>query len=184
MNKQVYPTRIHLKELPPKGEHFHFSEQTGELNSTLGDLLKDLKYSADIRLEPAGNAFQISGSITTKLDVLCSRCGRDMVYPVNDLFNEIIVINTETPRDGHLGHVSTSGQNEGPYCNYINNYDFDLAEFIHEHIAAAEPYTPHCERPDCETHWERIRALAETPAREETTPFAALKKMSIKPQKD
>jgi uncharacterized metal-binding protein YceD (DUF177 family) len=176
--KPIHPTRLNLKELSDKGETFHYSNETGELNNILRDILSELKYEAEVTVSPAGNAYSIHGKINTSIKTICARCGRDMNLPINDVFSEIIIINQEKPRAGHNGHTGINLE-EGPFCNYVTSSEFNLADFIHEHIVAAEPYTPFCNKSDCEAYFNQIKALAEAPLTEsQTNPFSILKKMT------
>ena len=183
MKKTKYPTRVNLRDLEDEGEDFVFNRGTGELNTALTELIGSHDYAVNIRLTPAGNAFEIIGKISTSIDTQCARCGRDMVLPIEDDFQEMIVIEKEKPRAGHSGH--TGGDHEGIFCNYVTSYDFNLAEFAHEHIAAAEPYTPLCTRPDCEQHFQaaqgQIGRETETGAH---SPFEVLKNLTTKGQRD
>jgi len=178
MKSQIYPTRVNLKELPDDGEDFLFSRSTGELNATLRDLIQDHDYHASIQLRPMGNAYEILGSITATMDLLCARCGRDMSLPINDNFQELIVVMAQKPKGGHSGHTGTQ---DGPFCVYLDSYRFNLAEFIHEHIAASEPYTPLCGRTDCEEHFSKHQSSETDPQiLAPAPPFAALKDLKLK----
>lgn len=174
-----YPTTVDLKNLPDDGENFEFSRQTGELNETLKDLVPHADYNVDLNVKPMGNVFEISGKIDTELELSCSRCGREMNYPVHDQFQELIVVTKEKPRAGHSGHTG-SELNDGPYCNYLTHYSLDLGEFIHEHIASSEPYTPHCKRLDCESFLQQAQVEVAVINDEESNPFAALKNLSVR----
>jgi uncharacterized protein len=174
-----YPTTVDLKNLPEDGESFEFSRQSGELNQALKDLVPQADYTIDLTVKPMGNVFEIGGNIDTELELTCSRCGRDMKFPVQDKFQELIVVTKEKPRAGHSGH--TGGDlSEGPYCNYLTHYSLDLGEFVHEHIASAEPYAPHCNRLDCESFLQRAQGEISADKDEPTSPFAALKNLSIR----
>ncbi|OFZ18390.1 MAG: hypothetical protein A2Z20_04025 [Bdellovibrionales bacterium RBG_16_40_8] len=186
MSKPFSPTSLNLKELESSGEIFNFSRNTGELNAGLRDLINDHDYSVQLELIPVGNAFQISGTITTKLNLICSHCGRDLVEPIHDKFNEIIVVTKEKPRAGHSGHTGSSLE-DGPYCNYLTSYQFNLIDFVHEHIAAAEPYAPHCNLADCDKYHESLRSGKAVEGQEISTsehPFAVLKNVTVKSQRD
>lgn len=184
MRKKItYPTSVNLKELEDGDETFHFSRESGELNSALQDLVKNHAYDVELHLRPMGNAFEISGHISTQMDLICARCGRDMIEPIKDDFNELIVVMKEKPRAGHSGH--TGGElSDGPFCNYLTSYQFNLADFIHEHIAAVEPHTPHCSRSDCETHLKQLQETLGLAAEDQpTSPFEVLKNLSVKSQR-
>src|SRR5437868_2798627 len=135
MRPTVYPTFVNLKDLADEGESFVFSRQTAELNSKLKDVVAQHDYQVALTITSMGNAFEITGKIDTEMDVVCARCGRDMVHPIHDNFSELIVVMDERPRAGHSGHTGMQ-LDEGPYCNYSTTYQFDLGEFVHEHIAA------------------------------------------------
>jgi len=179
MKFSKYPTRVNLKDLPDQGESFVFSRQTGELNLNLNELIQNHDYKVNIELTPMGNAFGISGIIESQMDLLCARCGRDMTAPVLDNFNELIVVMDEKPKGGHSGH--TGGQFiNGPYCNYTTSYEFDLSEFIHEHIAASEPYAPNCGRADCEHYLQKVQSATVPPVEIKSHPFEILKNVKLK----
>jgi uncharacterized metal-binding protein YceD (DUF177 family) len=180
MRPTVYPTYVNLKELDEPGESFLYSRSTGELNKALADLIQAHDYDVNLHLRPMGNAYEISGKITTVMTLSCARCGRDMENPIQDQFQELIVIMPEPPKGGHSGH--TGSQEHGPFCNYATSYQFDLAEFVHEHVAANEPYRPLCARPDCEEHLQRAQDLKIATEKELTpNPFEVLKNIQIKP---
>ncbi len=141
-------TSVNLKQLPDQGEQFQFNQGSGELNRHLVDLIGSHAYNIDVTIRPQGNVYEITGRIDTEMDRICSHCGRDTHLPIHDEFSELIVVMTERPRAGHSGH--TGSLLEGPSCNYITGHEFDLAEFVHEHIALAEPPHPQCGRSDCD----------------------------------
>ena len=172
-----YPTSVILKELPPEGQTYTYSRESGELNSVLKDLLDEGRYNVSIELKPIGNAFEISGKIQTHVDLECSRCGRDLDFPIADEFREIIVVEAERPRGVQGSHTASHLVNDGPYCNYVTSHHFDIADFVHEHIAASEPYVVECKKDDCEQWMEKAQVLVDrgaVPATKES-PFAVLK---------
>lgn len=180
-----YPTIVNLKDLAVEGESFYFSRQSGELNSALRDLIQDHDHHVEITLRPMGNAFEITGCIKAEMDLSCSHCGRDMLENINDQFSELIVVLEERPRAGHSGHTGGHLHEEGPFCNYLSHHSFDLAEFTHEHIAAAEPYAPRCQRPDCDQHYQMAQGMKtqEDPPASEShhhSPFSVLKNLTVK----
>jgi uncharacterized metal-binding protein YceD (DUF177 family) len=171
----IYRTSVNLKEIGLEGESFHYTRKAGELNKRLADLIGNHDYSVNLTIRPMGNVFEISGDISTQMDLLCARCGRDAKEKIGEKFNEIILVLDERPRAGHSGHTGTT--DEGPFCNYVTSYTFDLAEFVHEHIAAAEPYKPLCSEPDCEEVYKKAQILDTSPEIE-NNPFAVLKELS------
>lgn len=183
MRKATYPTFINLKELEAEAEEFQFSRNSGELNSALADLIGVHPYDAELALKSVGNAYEITGKISTQMTLPCARCGRDMIQKIEDNFQELIVVLKEQPRAGHSGH--TGSHEHGPFCNYTTSSQFDLAEFVREHIAAAEPYAPQCRQLDCEMHYLAAQKSAKGfDAEEPTNPFAVLKNITPKGQRD
>jgi uncharacterized metal-binding protein YceD (DUF177 family) len=124
-----------------------------------------------------GNVYEIIGKVQSSRELACSRCGTDVLSPVNLSFSEIIVVEKTRPRKSSTTHVSRSEDQAGPFCNYLTSENFDLAAFIHEQIAANEPYQIQCGRPECDEfvklHQEKI-ATTES-ASEDDSPFAILK---------
>lgn len=174
----TYKTSVNLKELNPDGEDFHFTNQGAEITKSISDLVGKHQYNVNLHLQPMGNVFEITGQIATEMTCPCARCGRDVSAPINDSFSEIIVVMDERPRAGHSGHTG-SQLDEGPFCNYTTSYQFNLAEFVREHIASAEPYAPHCDRPDCEQIFMRAQGkISAEPL--ESNPFQVLKNLSQK----
>lgn len=172
----TYRTSVNLKDLDEDGEDFSYSRASGELNKTLNELVGEQPYDINLHLRPMGNVFEISGEIHTAMNLPCSRCGRDMQMPIDENFNEIIVVMNERPRAGHSGHTGTT--DEGPYCNYVTSHDFSLSDFVHEHVAAAEPYQIHCTRPDCEEVYKKAQ-ISDTSTIKENNPFEVLKNLNV-----
>jgi uncharacterized metal-binding protein YceD (DUF177 family) len=175
MSKRAQLNRIALPDLPPQGEDYALNRKSGELNETLKDIISDRDYEISIHIKPIGNVYEISGRIQTEVNTQCSRCGRDALAPINDQFSELIVIEEPRPRKGSSS--SHEGHSDGPFCNYVTSPIFNLAEFCHEHIAAAEPYLFECGRPDCADTYKRATTHTEAPEFNKTNPFQALKKV-------
>lgn len=181
MTKITYPTDISLKEIPPEGRDFYYTNETGELSQGLKDLIQSNPYQVELHLRPLGNAFEITGKIRTQMDLLCSRCGREIQHPISDDFRELIMVEDERPRGGHAGHTGGHLLSEGPYCNFIPSPYLNVIDFIHEHVAASEPYIIECRRGDCEAEMRKAQLGAMAPADfdENTNPFAALKNLKV-----
>lgn len=179
MKKYTYPTRIQLNELPEEGQSYHFDRDSGELNHILQDLVGENAYTVDIFIQPMGNVFQISGDLHTEVGTQCARCGRDMNHPVDENFSELIVVEKPRPRSSTGSHSLSDGSSL--FCNHISDTSFSLGEFVHEQIAANEPYVVRCQREDCESYLEsaqeHVRAPAELP---KENPFAVLKNFKPK----
>ncbi|MCB0341479.1 MAG: DUF177 domain-containing protein [Pseudobdellovibrionaceae bacterium] len=149
---------IHLNELPEQGWDYHYTNKSGELNDVLKDLIGQRPYSIEFHLKPIGNAFEIRGTIKTALGLICSRCAIEFEYNVNEPINEILVIEEGRPRGSRSSRTNHSSEwtTEGPFCNYLKSPVFDVAPYIHELVAASEPYQP---RPQsgCDENCENLK---------------------------
>jgi uncharacterized metal-binding protein YceD (DUF177 family) len=107
----------------------------------------------------------------------CTRCGRDSSFLVKNSFSELIMI---SPRPRKGTPTSHEGHSNGPFCTYLESPILNLTDFIHEHIAAAEPYVHECERADCEEYLQKIQERLGPIETEKAKPFEVLKKL-LKP---
>lgn len=187
---------IKLNELPTQGESFVFTSEDGKesLAPYFKDLLGDQKFHIELHIQPVGNAYQLHGKIKTKLPLVCSLCASDIQHPVDVNLNEIILIdNTLTKKDHEVrsNHASELTA-DGPEAIMLDNEAFDVAEYLHEMIALAEPIRP-MGTPDCETscperdnfvqrEWLNIGNPSEK--MENTNPFASLKDLKINQKKN
>lgn len=173
----TYPISVLLSSLNENGEKYSYSQTTGELTATLKDLISNDPYAVTVEIRPLGNAFEISGLVDTQLRLNCSHCGRDTTYKVNNEFRELILVEDERPRGGHTGHSGGDLVNDGPYCNYVNSYNFNIADFIHEQIASQEPYIVECGLNDCETVMKAAQLSASAAENADFSPFSVLKNL-------
>lgn len=136
---------INLLEIPIDGKSFKIDHSSGELNKALVDLIGNSAYSTEFSIFPMqAGTFELRGSINTKTQEDCSRCGDDFAYSISEKFHEILMPQLETPRKGHYAkpnHLSDLKENE------INAYEFqghlfDVGAYVHEVIALAQPYNP------------------------------------------
>lgn len=181
MQKMTTPTGISLAEITEEGREFAYSSSTGELTESLKDLIANNPYQVNLQLRSLGNAYEITGKIDTKMNLSCSRCGRDTEFPIQNNFKELILVEDNRPRNTHSGHVGAHLTSDGPFCNYVTSEYFDLENFVHEHIAASEPYIVECGLPDCEEAMRKAQLGAQAPAdfEEAANPFAALKNVKL-----
>jgi uncharacterized metal-binding protein YceD (DUF177 family) len=177
MRKVTYPIHVNLNEIPDEGRTFHYSNDSAELTDTLQDLVGSHPYRAEVRLKPIGNVYEISGDIDTQVTSACSRCGQDFDQDFKHHFHELIVIEKERPRRTRRGHVNHSeNQDSGPFCNYRQDNNFNVAEFVHEQIASHEAYATACGKPSCEELLKKYQPTQEETLKGES-PFAVLKNL-------
>jgi uncharacterized metal-binding protein YceD (DUF177 family) len=184
MKKNVDIFEINLRNLKPDGETFEYDTQVEPgLQSKIRDLTGQNNTVVKIELLPIGNAFQVRGSIKANLPLECSRCGTDMSLPLDLNVNEILIIEEKRPRGSQQtkNQESERWTSEGPFCNYLESYIFDLAEYIHEQIASNTPYITECGTVDCEnlTH-SSISSSNMEEYQQDANPFEILRNFSTK----
>ncbi|MGE4130040.1 MAG: DUF177 domain-containing protein [Bdellovibrionales bacterium] len=191
MKKALSPLQIHLRELPPEGREFVYDRNGGELNGILADVLGNNPYQIQVRVEPQGNLFLLSGTVSTSLDLECSLCALEFKYPVQLRLNELIVIEKPMAKGDQQTRANHAHewQEHGPDYMVLTSDLFEIANYLHEMIALSEPLRP-LGKPDCETTCENRLGQVERPwlsygpdGQElgvSTKPFAILEKMKLK----
>ena len=185
-NEYLNEKLIHLDELPEDGKDYVYTNESAELNQDLKDLLGERAYKLEFSLRPAGNAYEMIGTVETTLPLLCSRCAIDLEYSIKEKFHEILIVNEPLGRghkNGSTNHMS-DGFDGGPFCNYLDKEELDVAQFAHEIIALAEPArplgNPNCLK-SCENYDNAINNGWVTPvdAVPATNAFEALKDLKL-----
>jgi uncharacterized metal-binding protein YceD (DUF177 family) len=141
MKLRCNPTKIALRELPANGKTFEFNRETAELNTTFADLIgHKTPFTVSVHLKPIGNAFELSGRISTQLNLPCSLCGTDLPLGVDENLHEVLVVGEELPRDGQSAKVNHASELlEGASAEVLDSDIFDLAEYLHEILALVAP---------------------------------------------
>lgn len=155
------PRIIRLNEVPDQGLTYTYSNQSGELDPALKDLIGEKPYHVDLQIVPHGQTFQISGKIQSGLDLQCSLCGIDFEMPLKLDINEMLVVVGKRPqgqfaRPNHLSDFKA----DTPFCTELESSEFDMGEFVREQIAVQEPTRP-LGKPDCEIACENYNNLKE-----------------------
>lgn len=187
---------IKLNELPTNGEHYVFtSEDTHDSFAPyFKDLIGDQKFHIEVDIKPVGNAYQLMGKIKTKMPLICALCATDIQHSVNVNLNEIILIDSTMAKNDHEARANHSSElsTDGPEAIMLENEAFDVAEYLHEMIALAEPIRP-LGSPDCEVACpERDNAVQRewltignnSDKLENTNPFGSLKDLKINQKKN
>lgn len=192
MKLRLNPTEIVLKDLPAEGRDYDFSNESGELNEALKDLIGSNPYQLHFHLQPMGNTFDLRGTLSTKMDLECATCGNAFQLPLNLKLHEFILIEKalgkgdQTTKSNH----AHEWENGGPDYIVLPSDLFNVAEYAHEAVGLAEPIRPLCapELPEgCAHKGERPqRAWLSYDADEKTgtpiraNPFQVLEKMKLK----
>jgi uncharacterized metal-binding protein YceD (DUF177 family) len=189
MKARLTPTEIALRELPAEGREFIFTRDSGELNETLKDLIGTNPYSVRLKITPMGNTFDLQGRLQASLDLQCSLCVLDFKHPVNVPLRELILIEKALGKGDQMSRNNHAHEWESGGPNYIilESDIFDLAEYIHEQIALAEPIRP-LGTPQCDEVCENLKDRVERPwltygqSDEKGTvrPFEVLEKLKLK----
>lgn len=189
---RLNPLTINLKELPPEGQEFTYSSATGELTTTLKDLVGKNPYQIQVKIVPMGNTFDLRGHISSAMDLSCSLCAVDFKYPVEINLRELIVVSKNKSTLGKNDHMAKANhahewEAEGPDYILLESPHFNLADYAHEMIALAEPIKP-LGRPNCDENCENLSGRVERPwlsygedaEGAKTSPFQVLEKIKLK----
>ena len=191
MSLRQTPIHIGLKELPPEGREFIYTRASGELNSHLKDLIGNNDFEVHLKITPQGNMFDLKGHLKTSMDLQCSLCAIDIKHPVDMKLHEFIVINKPLAKgDLHsrANHVH-EWEPDRPDSIILETDTFDVAEYVHEVTALAEPTRP-LGKPDCEIACENRNDKVErswlsygkepAPGEPQSNPFQVLEKFKLK----
>ncbi|KHD88794.1 MAG: hypothetical protein OM95_06605 [Bdellovibrio sp. ArHS] len=182
--------KIKLTEVPEEGRSYSWSTETGEANAVLKDIVGSNHYQAEFFIKPLNSRdFDLTGRIVTKTPEICSRCGIDINYPVNEKFHEILIPKQDQPRNSKyskVNHVSDLPA-DGPEVSEYENMVFDMGEFLHEIVALAAPFNPACPEnvdgkpSDCRIPEEGqlFSYNEEMPVEKPQNPFAVLKNIKL-----
>lgn len=192
MKSKQDPTRILLKDIPLEGQAFEFTNFSGELNDSMGDVVGSNAYRVDLFIQPMGNTYELKGEIKSAVDQQCSVCADEFKRPVSLKVHELIVVERALGK----GDQSTKSnhahewEQEGPDYIILPSEIFDVGAYAHEAVALTEPIRPLCS-PDhpsgCARSLERVErpwlSYGETENREiniRSNPFQVLEKIKLK----
>ncbi|MEO0334769.1 MAG: DUF177 domain-containing protein [Pseudomonadota bacterium] len=186
----INPTEIVLTEIPEEGRKLHYTSENGELDDVLRDVVGNHSYDIKLFVSPMGNAYSVTGTLKTRMDLVCSKCAMDFAHSVSEKVDEIFVIEDERPRTAKSARVNHSNELDfsGPECTELSSPVLKVGEYVREIIALSEPIRP-LGGPECETS-ESCPNLVEakkggwapenfTTDSSEIGPFAALKDFKL-----
>ncbi len=187
MKARLNPLFISLKELPPEGREFIYTRESGELNDALKDLIGKNPYQVEFQITPMGNAYGLQGSLNAESDLECSLCAIDFKHKFKEKLNELLVQEKPLLKGDQLGKANHAHEwvDNGPDCIMIESDSFDVAEYIHEVIALAEPIRP-LGKPNCDISCENLTEDARKLLSDGSTinirvsPFKVLEKIKLK----
>ncbi len=190
---RLNPIHINLKELPPEGQDFTYSEKSGELTPSLKPLVGANPYSVQFKITPMGNTYDLRGTASAAMDMQCSLCAIDFNYPIVLKLHELLVVNKKQPLAKGDQQAKTNHAHEweaqGPDYIILESDSFSIADYIHEMVALAEPLRP-LGKPDCDDKCDNLKDrvqrewLTVGPDKEaepiKANPFQILEKIKLK----
>jgi uncharacterized metal-binding protein YceD (DUF177 family) len=183
---------IHLNEIPEDGKDFILTRATGELNKILEEFVGSEDYKIEFYIRPLSHGYELIGSTQGQTPELCSRCGLDIVIPLNTKFKELML-----PMFGIERNSKYSRQNHVTDSEHLSDipsvieYDgnvFNIGEYLHEVIGLLIPSCPvapidgsgKCKTCGVDTTQENAFSYTEKmPEEKVTSPFAALKRVKL-----
>ena len=123
------------------------AERTFEIRAVTIDLGEDLRLAAPIeghvRLLRTNRGILATADLTTALDLECSRCLRDVVYPVELRLQEEFLPSLDMATGRPV-----AADDEPDVARLTDHHELDLETAVREAIQLAEPIAP-LYRPDC-----------------------------------
>lgn len=177
-------TMIDLKEIPPEGKEYEFSNTVNPLKTLFRGLLGgDYPYHLRFFILPIGDGFDMTGSLTTVNEPLCTRCGTDFKADIKEKIHEILIEEQEHPRGASYAKPNNFSElvENGPSITLVHHYKLDLEQFLIDIIGLAQPMnTLLCGGNTCLVHGDSPFVYEEElPDQEATNPFAALKSLRL-----
>lgn len=107
------------------------------------DLRQADPLEGDLRLTRTNRGVLVVGHLTTSLEQVCSRCLRDLEYPV-----ELDVAEEALPSVDLATGLPLDTSDEPDVLRLTGHHELDLGQTVREAIQLAEPIAPLC-REDC-----------------------------------
>ena len=137
--------KIKLNEISEDGISYEFTRVTAELNPVLKDLIGEADYQIQFDIKPLNTKdFTLTGTIITKTNENCSRCGDLFKFPIDKKISEILIPKPEVDRTGKYAKTNvalTESDLSVAVLEYENN-QFDVGDYLHEAIAIDVPFNP------------------------------------------
>ena len=182
--------RINLADIPEEGKQFTYTHTSAELNPLLFDLLGEEPYKAELFIRPINHRdFEMTGSLNTGCQEICSRCGDDFKFKIMEKFHEILIPPQPQDRQGKYAkanHVSETLEDGPAVVEYEANSTFNIGEYLHEVAGIAVPFNPappEDTQGNCSLCHLNVKThnfgYDEGQKLEKTQPFASLKNLKI-----
>jgi uncharacterized metal-binding protein YceD (DUF177 family) len=158
----LHPVFVQLRDLPEEGRQYIYTRESAELLPFLQEIVGSGDFRIEIEVRPMGNVYSAKGLIETGCNEVCALCAEDIVVPVRERFDEILVIQDPLNRHDHQARVNHLSELklDGPECTELDSETFHIGEFIRELLLLARPAKP-TGRPDCETTCENYKEAIE-----------------------
>ena len=138
---------IPLKDIPDQGLDIAYEEDPRLLDLVDKNVGFEEKIAIHGRLSKAGETVSLSGWLTTRLILPCSRCAKDFTFPLyQELATQFLPFaeaSTEKPSEG-----LQDGDIEEDDLHFYRGQSVVLDDFIREEVILAIPMRPLCD-PNC-----------------------------------
>ncbi len=138
--------RIYLEEIPETGLKLKFEENAKDypvLNEMTGLEFID-SLTVILNLQRAGEIVEMRGSLKTRAKMICSRCLKTFVQPLNTEFRLVYATRPQSNYHAREAELST----EDVELMLFDGEIIDTYQAIREEMLAALPSKPLC-HPDC-----------------------------------
>ena len=135
---------IDLLTIDKNGRIYDFDEFSSEISGAFVDLIGQEPFKIQITISLLAEAYKISGKLSSRSQDICSLCGYEFHYPLENSINEIVIIEKQRPRNTQVSQSSINFDLKQPSVTYINKSQFDLKEFLHEIMASSLKPFPVC----------------------------------------
>jgi uncharacterized protein len=129
-----------------RDEHVDRTFQPSEFEASVGQD-EEYKVAAPVHLEldvhKDGEAYRVTGRVTTRLQLECGRCLESFEIPVDSAFELRYVPHVEPSPEGKAGEEREMAEDDLTTAFYKED-SIDLGELMHEQFVLALPMKPLC----------------------------------------
>jgi len=137
--------KINLLDIGEEGHEFKYAfGEEKDIDVLLTEAIEGLNDCAfQVNILKTGDIFTATGRFTIEKDDVCSKCGQDLLLPIDHKFTEFLMNETGADQKGHAPHSGLNLENDQE-VTFVQGYELDLGEFIREQVAVAIPSYPVC----------------------------------------
>lgn len=131
---------IHLRDIPPEGKDFEFTESSKDLAEIMEGLVGKEPFRLQFTILPIGDGFSMIGKFKARTVADCTRCGAEYELKIEEPINEILVEQEEEPRGSKYAkanHYSDLSNTEGPSICFTRDHILRLEQLLIDWIGLA-----------------------------------------------